>query len=271
MTLHPAVALSGVDAITLDFGNTLVPVNRDAFRGAVGRTAVAVADRLGLSGPAPFLAAWSAERERQFREDVPDFREVQLPQRARRVLASLRGMTVPGAHERWDDEAASALSDAVEIDMVVGAYADAFVAAITPPPEGRALLEHLDSRGFRVAILSNWPLATIVDRVAAAAGWLPFLDGIHVSERLGTIKPHPAIFGHAAAALGCEPGRILHVGDDWAADVVGAAGAGWRSAYLRDHQADTPLPVSAPDTNVIPDLELDWLADLPAHVVDPSP
>ena len=37
---------------------------------------------------------------------------------------------------------------------------------------------------------------------------------------------------------------ILHVGDDWAADVVGASQAGWRTAYLRDRQHDTPLPTS---------------------------
>ena len=74
----------------------------------------------------------------------------------------------------------------------------------------------------------------------------------------------------AEAALGDGPGppfapsALLHVGDDWAADVVGAKRAGWRAAYLRDRQAGSPLPSSAPDASVMADLELDDLAELEA-------
>ena len=57
----------------------------------------------------------------------------------------------------------------------------------------------------------------------------------------GTIKPHPAIFAAARTALGDpEPSAILHVGDDWAADVVGAKRAGWRAAWLASRPADSP-------------------------------
>ena len=42
-----------------------------------------------------FLVAWAEERERQFREEVPQFREVDIAQRAVRVLARLRGMAPP--------------------------------------------------------------------------------------------------------------------------------------------------------------------------------
>jgi putative hydrolase of the HAD superfamily len=84
-----------------------------------------------------------------------------------------------------------------------------------------------------------------------------------VSQRVGTIKPHPAIFAAARAALGePRPGEILHVGDDWAADVVGAKAAGWRAAYLHDRPGDSPLPGSERDGTVEPDLELARLADL---------
>jgi FMN phosphatase YigB (HAD superfamily) len=58
------------------------------------------------------------------------------------------------------------------------------------------------------------------------------------------------------------------VGDDWAADVVGAARAGWYAAYLRDRQADTPLPTSEPGDglatgdDVAADLVIDELGEL---------
>jgi len=111
-------------------------------------------------------------------------------------------------------------------------------------------------------VLSNWPLAVTIDRFVEAAGWAPYLAAVVVSQRVGTIKPHPEIFRAAAAALETEPAAILHVGDDWAADVVGAKTAGWRAAYLRAPRGASPLPASERDERAAPDLELDSLADL---------
>ena len=114
-----------------------------------------------------------------------------------------------------------------------------------------------------LAILSNWPLAATIDRYAAAAGWGPHLRAIIVSQRVGTIKPDPAIFAEARRLLGDpEPKSILHVGDDWAADVVGAVRAGWRAAYVRSRPHDSPLPTSERDLSVAPDLEIDQVGEL---------
>jgi HAD superfamily hydrolase (TIGR01509 family) len=264
------VPLRGIRAITFDFGNTLVPVGHDALRAVTERTAVEVAATLRLGDPAAFRAAWAEERERQFREEVPRFREVDLHERAVRILARLRGMRTPAPDERWDDAAAGRLAAPGEVDVVVDAYSRAFVETMPPVPGAGEVLAGLAGRGFLVAILSNWPLAVTVDRYAAAAGWDRHLAGVFVSQRIGTIKPHPAIFGFAAAALRLAPRHILHVGDDWAADVVGAHNAGWRVAYLRDQQADTPLPTSPRTAEAVPDLELDTLADLPSRVAGPA-
>jgi putative hydrolase of the HAD superfamily len=86
-----------------------------------------------------------------------------------------------------------------------------------------------------------------------------------VSQRVGTIKPHPSIFRATEAALGlteADASSILHVGGDWAADIVGAKGAGWRAAYLRRRPEDSPLPASVPDDGVLADLEIDALDQL---------
>jgi FMN phosphatase YigB (HAD superfamily) len=71
--------------------------------------------------------------------------------------------------------------------------------------------------------------------------------------------------------MGERPQDILHVGDDWAADVVGARGAGWRVAYLRNRQDDTPLPTSARGDSrgeqvTTADLEIDELSELAPHL-----
>ena len=253
-----------IEVITLDFGNTLVPVPASGLHGVVVETARAMASRLGPFDTERVLRTWAEERERQFREEVPQFREVDLAQRIARILARLRGMAPPPLSERWDDEAAARLSDPAEVAWAVEVYSQGFVAALPPAPEVSALLARLAPR-YRLAILSNWPLAATIDRYVDAAGWAPHLAAVVVSQRVGTIKPHPAIFAAARTALGDPPpAAILHVGDDWAADIVGAKRAGWRAAYLASRPVDTPLPASARDAVVVADLELATLAGLEA-------
>jgi putative hydrolase of the HAD superfamily len=257
-------SLTGLRAITLDFGNTLVPIDRRGLERVVDFTARAVVERSGPFALEDFLAAWADERERQFREEVPAFREVDLRQRMVRVLARLRGMPVPSTDRPWDDAAALAWSTADELDFAVDAYSQAFVAGLPPTPSVPPLLARL-ARGHRLAVLSNWPLAATIDRYVQANGWSRYLAAVVVSQRVGTIKPHPAIFRAAERAMGLGPDdapSILHVGDDWAADVVGAKGAGWLAAYLRRRPNDSPLPSSEPGDGVVADLELDSLDQL---------
>ncbi len=261
--------LTGIGAITFDFGNTLVLVTHEASERVVERTAARVSERSGPFERDRFLRTWAEERERQFAEEVPAGREVDVEVRVARVLARLRGMEPPGDGERWDDIAAAAVSDPAERAAAVDAYSDAFVAEVPVPPEVGPILATLAAER-PLGIVSNWPLAATIDHFVAAAGWDRHLTAVVVSQRVGAIKPQPAIFRAAEAALGIPGGRILHVGDDWAADVVGARRAGWRVAYLRDHQGSTPLPTSVRDDDLDPDLrpdlELDRLADLPAAI-----
>lgn len=265
-----------VAAITIDFGNTLVRVDQPSLRAVVQHTGDALVARGIITDRAGFMGAWIEERERQFREDIPEFREPDIEVRAIRVLARLRGSVPPRADERWDDDAAAALVEPDEVAAVTEAYGAEFVSRMDPVPDAAGTLERLSGRGFALAILSNWPLAATIDRFAAAHGWLPFLRAIVVSQRVGWIKPHTGIFRAAETALGLPAGSgdaILHVGDDWAADVVGASRAGWHTAYLRDRQVDTPLPTSEPgdgmatDQRVEADLVIDELGDLPDLVV----
>jgi FMN phosphatase YigB (HAD superfamily) len=263
--------LEGVSAITFDFGNTLVPVTRDALEHVVDLTATAICDRWNDLDQGAFLAAWAEERDRQFREEVPQFREVDLSERLVRVFARLRGMTPPPPDERWDQARAAELSDAQDVAWGVERYSEAFVAGLPPTPGVKDLLARL-AAGRGLAILSNWPLAATIDRYAEANGWLPSLRAIVVSQRVGTIKPQPAIFAAARAALGDpDSGSILHVGDDWAADVVGASRVGWRTAWLATRPDESPLPASDRDDSIVPDLEIAVLAELEEHLGAPAP
>lgn len=253
---------ASIRAITFDFGNTLVQVDRAGLRRVVEATGGAVVARLGPFELDAFLSVWAEERARQFREEVPQFREVDLADRFVRVFARLRGMPAPAEDVRWDQAAAARSSEPEEIDWAVEVYSRAFVRVMPPDPSVEQTLAAL-AHHASLAILSNWPLAATIDRYAEAAGWAPHLRAIVVSQRVGTIKPDPAIFAEARRLLDQpEPRSILHVGDDWAADVVGAVGAGWRSAYVRSRPHDSPLPTSDRDLSVAPDIEIDGVGEL---------
>jgi len=105
-----ATRLDGIEAITFDFGNTLVPVGRAELRRVVELTADAVVAADPRIDRAGFLATWAEERDRQFRENVPQFREVDLAERLVRVFARLRGMAPPPANGSWDQAAAATRS-----------------------------------------------------------------------------------------------------------------------------------------------------------------
>jgi FMN phosphatase YigB (HAD superfamily) len=252
-------------AITFDFGNTLVPVGREALRRVVELTADGITRADTTIDRTAFLEAWAEERE-----PVPRERAA-VPggglERLVRVFARLRGEAAPPPGGAWDQEGAAAFSKPDEIARAIDVYSRAFVDGLRPVPGVDGLLAGLAAEGRRLAILSNWPLAATIDRYAEARGWTPALTAIVVSQRVGVIKPHAAIFAAARTALGDPaPQAILHVGDDWAADVVGAATAGWRTAWVRDRPADSPLPSSEPSHDVRADLELGTVMELASRL-----
>lgn len=261
---------SPIRAISFDFGNTLVSIGRADLHAVVGRMSGAVVARSGPFDEREFSAAWAAERERQFAEEVPRMREVDLGQRVVRVLARMRGMPAPDRSARWDDVSAARLSTPDEVDAALADYTQAFVETIRAPGEVGPLLERLAAR-FALGICSNWPLAATIDRFVENAGWAEHLRAVVVSQRVGAIKPDGRMFAAAEDALATAPEAILHVGDDWLADVVGAKRAGWRAAHLLGRPADSPLPGSEPDGDVEPDLVLDRLTDLEAALEMPGP
>jgi FMN phosphatase YigB (HAD superfamily) len=255
--------IDGIEAITFDFGNTLVPFPAGPMASVVDLTAARAAGLVGCT-PEEFARAWGEERLRQFAEDVPEGREADMDVRVRRVLARLRGRPEPSPVERWDDAALLSYSDPAEVEAILDTYAAVFVHTTPVPPGVGSMFERLaDCR--RLAVLSNWPLARAVDRFVESAGWRPHLSAVVVSQRVGFIKPRPEIFEAAAHELGLVSGpSILHVGDDPGADILGAQGVGWKAVWVRVKPEDSPLPTAPPAPTARPDLTIDSVLDLEA-------
>lgn len=102
----------------------------------------------------------------------------------------------------------------------------------TPYYDARAFLSALD---VPVCLVSNRDRA----QLATAASWaeLPF-GKLVCSEDARAYKPHPRVFEVALEVTRAAPARVLHVGDSYKADVLGASALGIRTVWLnRDGRA----------------------------------
>ncbi len=255
-----------IEAITFDFGNTLVPFTTPLMTSVVESMAGHVESRFGFS-PAEFERIWLEERDRQIQEDVPEGREADMDVRAARVIARLRGAELPPPAERWDDVRVATWSTSSEVEDLLDSYAAEFVRLTPVPPEVGPLLAELAER-YVLGILSNWPLAIAIERYADNAGWSAHLAAVVTSQRIGVIKPDPGIFYAAARQLGVTSGPLcLHVGDDLGADVGGARAVNWRAGWVRPPRTPgepgSPLPVAPVLGHERPDFVIERVTELP--------
>jgi putative hydrolase of the HAD superfamily len=128
-----------------------------------------------------------------------------------------------------------------------------FVApAMESAAENKQMLARLRDLDFELGIVSNGcgNVATLCEDF----GYAPFLSVIVDSRRVGLFKPDPAIFLHAAQALGCETENTLMVGDSLDRDMQPAKSIGMKTAWLNH---------SKPNENGLADVQLQQLRELP--------
>ncbi|MDB4929068.1 MAG: putative HAD-hydrolase [Myxococcaceae bacterium] len=89
----------------------------------------------------------------------------------------------------------------------------------------------LRARGIPVGVISNSEGA--LDLLIAEMGWTDDFDVVADSGALGMEKPHRAIFDWTLARLGCDAADVVHVGDSWSADYLGARALGMRAVLFR--------------------------------------
>ncbi len=121
-----------------------------------------------------------------------------------------------------------------------------------------------DALPVLAALAARWPIVAVTNGNAdlhgiGLAGH--FVASVSARE-FGVAKPDARIFHEACRRLGALPQEVLHIGDDWALDVVGAHGAGLRTAWLRRDEEAAPSTdgTVAPDC-IVRDLHelLTWL------------
>ena len=94
-------------------------------------------------------------------------------------------------------------------------------------------LKRMRAQGLRLVVVSN--ADGTVERGLTTQGLRPLLDLVIDSHVVGYQKPHPRIFEIALEQSGADPARTLHIGDLYAADIVGARSAGCHAGLLDPH------------------------------------
>ncbi|MGO8670947.1 MAG: HAD family hydrolase [Capsulimonadaceae bacterium] len=104
------------------------------------------------------------------------------------------------------------------------------------------LIDRLKARGLRIGVVSDWDAG--LPELLAGLGVAERLDAMAVSALVGCRKPDPRLFEHARLAAGVDACAVLHVGDYYELDVVGARAAGMQALLFDGHgrrpDADCP-------------------------------
>jgi HAD superfamily hydrolase (TIGR01509 family) len=131
-----------------------------------------------------------------------------------------------------------------------------------PVPALHPTLQALAAQGYRLGLLSNAGDAENVRRLIDSNDLRRYFDPIIVSAAVGLRKPNPAVFELVRAAWGVPAAACVMIGDTLGADILGAQLAGMRNVWVTNH-AGHPANV-AHRGNIIPEVEIPGLADLPA-------
>lgn len=122
---------------------------------------------------------------------------------------------------------------------------NAVLAALTeldPTTGAEAALRLLDEAGIKVVALTNGSTSLMED-LLERAGFSELVERIISCDDLGVSKPHPAVYEAARAAADGELWMVA----SHAWDVMGAARAGLRTAWISSTERAYPDIFPAPD------------------------
>lgn len=169
----------------------------------------------------------------------------------------------PEELSRFKRENASQVAEELGVDAPAGLLDEITDRRISfnPFPEAESVLAGLRERGKRVYAVSNWDI-TLAETLEEL-GWTGYFDAIVASGEFGTEKPDPGIFEDALRVAGATESRerVVHVGNDLASDVAGAASCGI-DAVLVARKGETREEAEAAGAAAVI-LGLDELFELP--------
>lgn len=204
-----------IDAVLFDIGGTLLRVEPSvgAVYSRVAREHGFVVEPERIQ--AGFRGAWTRSLERARR-------------RGYRVSDDI-------LRAEWLEIVADTFGDVVPQDRIAALFRDLYERFISAEvwslvPGVRESLSYLRGEGLRIGVLSNWD--SRLSPLLQELGLEQVFDFVVVSHAVGYEKPHPEIFARALALAGTAPGRTLHVGDSFFADIQPAQSLGLKTLWI---------------------------------------
>ena len=231
----------GIEAISLDFWNTLFVEERGGFAFYAARRHQLLANatrQYGRFTDEQIASACRAEAESHYHIWRHEHRTLTARQRLSRILGFL------GANLSSE-----------QLDDLSGAYEEGILERPPVLVDGaRAALEKLSTR-YKLGIISDvgFSPGRVLRRVLDDSGVLPAFDSLVFSDEAGCSKPHLEVFKQTATRLGAEPECIAHIGDLEHTDIVGAKAAGYRAIRFAG-----VTPLGHGETTLADGLAIDW-------------
>ena len=128
------------------------------------------------------------------------------------------------------------------------------VATMPPHPEVRAALISLREAGFRLYTLTNNPKATCARQLEEAGIASLFERQFSVDDTVHRYKPAREVYREVETYFGLPPADLCLIAcHTW--DILGAAAAGWKTAFIA-RPGNAPLAVGSQPLIVGPDLKV---------------
>lgn len=112
------------------------------------------------------------------------------------------------------------------------------------PEENRSILEYVQKKGFKMAIVSNFDYAPTAYDLIDKFEIRNLFEVIIISGDVGWRKPKDIIFRITIDNLAIEADEALFVGDNYKADVIGSKSVGMDAVWInRRNETDEGLEV----------------------------
>jgi putative hydrolase of the HAD superfamily len=151
------------------------------------------------------------------------------------------------------------------LDEVTDMFRKLHVELAKPMPGTEALLQRLSANGIKMGVITN-SFVGDVKTILGALDLSRFFTVLIDSGDMNAFKPMPEIFEYAMRGLGVTKNKVLFIGDEYYADIVGAARTGIPSVWVNVRRSSYEKSLAKYGDDTAPLLVLDTLAELGNHI-----
>ncbi len=151
------------------------------------------------------------------------------------------------------------------LDEVTDMFRKLHVELAKPMPGTEALLQRLSANGIKMGVITN-SFVGDVKTILGALDLARFFTVLIDSGDMNAFKPMPEIFEYAMRGLGVTKNKVLFIGDEYYADIVGAARTGIPSVWVNVRRSSYEKSLAKYGDDTAPLLVLDTLAELGNHI-----